>query len=95
MRFSTGKRESNIEGKVIEIARQHGWLVRKLQWAGRRGAPDRIFIRDALVIFVEFKKRKKDLEIQQALETQRLKDHGACVIRIDNVERGREIFARP
>lgn len=93
MKFSYGKREVAIERKVISIAQERGWLVRKLQWNGRRGAPDRIFIKGGICIFAEFKKRHKDLQVQQKLEARRLIEHGACVVRIDNIELGREIFS--
>lgn len=35
--------EAPIEGTVCDIAKANGWLVRKLSWPGRRGAPDRLF----------------------------------------------------
>ena len=34
--------ESDVEDDVCEWAENHGWLVRKMKFIGRRGCPDRI-----------------------------------------------------
>ena len=34
--------EADIETRFVRVVEGHGWLVRKLEWVWRRGAPDRI-----------------------------------------------------
>lgn len=48
--------ESPIEDWACEQAEAAGWLVRKLQWTGRRGAPDRFFAKGGRVVLIEFKR---------------------------------------
>jgi Holliday junction resolvase-like predicted endonuclease len=47
--------ESRIESQVVVWAQARGWVTLKLNVRGRRGWPDRIFIRKGKVIFIEFK----------------------------------------
>lgn len=84
--------ERGIEAKAIKFAQSNGWLVRKLKWSGRRGAPDRLFIKSGVVIFGEFKQPKKDATVQQGREHKRLRDHGAYVVTIHTLELAHEIF---
>jgi hypothetical protein len=51
--------KKDIEDKVVVLAEARDWFVRKLEWQGRRGAPDRIFIKRGRVVFIEFKDRGK------------------------------------
>lgn len=34
--------EADVEARFVRVVEGHGWEVRKLEWVGRRGAPDRI-----------------------------------------------------
>ena len=47
--------ERSLEGQAVRHAENHGWLCRKLQWIGRRGAPDRFCAKDGRVVLIEFK----------------------------------------
>lgn len=87
-----GVRESSIEHRVTERAKENGWLVRKLSWIGRRGAPDRLFMKAGVVVFVEFKQAKKKPREHQNQEHIKLRAAGMYVVIIDNVELGYEIF---
>lgn len=40
-------RESTIEKHLVKRVKALGGEVRKVQWIGRRGAPDRVVLRDA------------------------------------------------
>lgn len=75
--------ESSVEDYVCTEAEKHGWLVRKLAWIGRRGGPDRFFLKDGRIVLIEFKAptlgKDKDVEGQQSKEVQRLIEHGAEV----------------
>lgn len=48
-------RERDIESKVCELAKRAGWLVYKFVSPSQRGVPDRIFIRQGRIVFIEFK----------------------------------------
>ena len=48
--------EVDIEHMVCVWATDNGWLAPKLQWLAQTGWPDRTFIKDGKVIFIEFKK---------------------------------------
>lgn len=85
-------RESVIEKESIDYASYRGWIYRKLKWIGRRGAPDRLFVRRGRCLFVEFKQAGEGPTTQQAREHQRLRDAGATVHVVDSVDRAREIF---
>jgi len=85
-------RESVLESKSIDLAEKRGWWYRKLKWIGRRGAPDRLFVRKGVVIFVEFKAYGKEPTIQQSREHKRMRDQGLRVEVIDNIDDAWVIF---
>lgn len=49
------EREAPIELTCVAIAQREGWFVRKVQWTGRVGAPDRLFARKKRSVWIEFK----------------------------------------
>ncbi len=80
--------EIEVESPVVEQAEATGWLVRKVVYAGRRGAPDRWFFKGGKLVIMEFKRRGKSLDVHQDREKKRLGEHGWKVHVIDNVEDG-------
>ena len=48
-------RESTIEKAVCAYAKSQGCLVMKLAGPNQKGQPDRMFIRNGKVLFIEFK----------------------------------------
>jgi len=48
--------ESAIEDDVVAWAENRNWLVRKMQYPGRRGCPDRWFFKDGQLVIIEFKR---------------------------------------
>ena len=48
-------KESALEAKVVRWCREQGILTYKFSSPARRGVPDRIFIRNGTVIFLELK----------------------------------------
>lgn len=84
--------ESYVERKVCAYAKKLGWLCRKLQWIGRHGAPDRVFIKAGRLIFVEFKAPGKKPTEHQRLEIQRLRDEGMEVYVCDDIDEGKFIL---
>lgn len=75
--------ERRLEELLIKRCKALGWLTRKVQWIGRRGAPDRIVIRNGVVRFLELKGPAGRLTPHQTAELARLQAAGvdARVIR--------------
>lgn len=76
--------ESAIEDWVCDRAEAAGWLVRKLQWVGRRNAPDRLFAKDGRVLFIEFKRPGEQARPTQAREVIRMQAAGMEVHVLDS-----------
>ena len=77
--------EKGVEMPVVKRAEKAGWFVRKLAWPGRIGAPDRVFIKDGRVVWIEFKDAGKRPRKSQELEHDRMKAAGAEIYWCDNV----------
>ena len=77
--------EKGVEMPVVRRAEKAGWFVRKLAWPGRIGAPDRVFIKDGRVVWIEFKDAGKRPRKSQELEHDRMKAAGAEIYWCDNV----------
>ena len=75
--------ELHIEDPICTWAEDDGWLVRKLTYPGRDGAPDRMFIKGGRVVFIEFKDTGKPLAPLQARERKRLLAAGAEAYMVD------------
>lgn len=85
-------RESTIEAKICRHAKQNGWLVYKFSSPGTRGVPDRIFIKNGRLIFVEFKSSDGELTPLQNLQIEKLKKAGMEVYVINNVPDGKALL---
>ena len=71
-------RERDVERYLVEQVKLQGGEVRKLQWIGRRGAPDRaVFLHGTHL--VELKRPGEVLRPEQAREHARLRKTGARV----------------
>lgn len=77
--------EKAVEMPVVKRAEKAGWFVRKVQWPGRIGAPDRVFIKDGRVVWIEFKDAGKTPRLSQTLEHDRMKAAGAEIYWCDNI----------
>ena len=81
-------RESLIEKKVCDYAKEQGFLVYKFSSPSQRGVPDRMFIYDGGVMFIEFKapgKKMTKLQSKIALDINRA---GVIVHTVDDVSYG-------
>lgn len=83
--------EAGVEKPICLWAEEDGWLVRKLQYPNRKGAPDRMFVKDGRVVFIEFKRpssgKMKDMRSElQKREAERLIEADAEYHLIDNIE---------
>ena len=78
-------RESEIEEYLVDRVKSLGGVVRKLKWAGRRGAPDRfVKLPNKPVMLIELKAPGKVPEPHQDREIKRLRDVGVHVEVVDS-----------
>ena len=84
--------ESQIEKTVCNKAEAAGFLVRKVQWVGRRGAPDRLFIRNGEHIWIEFKDGDKPPSALQLNNRKHMRLAGAEVHVVGTVKHGLEVL---
>ena len=86
-------REKYIETRVCEFAKKRGWLVYKWSSPNNRGVPDRIFVRDRIVILIEFKAPGKKPTPLQNRTHEKLRAEGMEVYVIDNINDGKDLLA--
>lgn len=97
-------RERDIERHLVKRVKDLGGEVRKVQWIGRRGAPDRLVMlpnpgRDRFgdiqspTIWVELKAPGKKAEPHQVREHERMRAMGQRVVVIDSIEGVEELLA--
>jgi hypothetical protein len=88
------KRESDIEKHLVKRVKELGGEVRKVQWIGRRGAPDRLVMlpREANCIWVELKAPGEKPRPEQAREHDRMRAMGQLVVVIDSIEGVEELL---
>jgi hypothetical protein len=95
-------KESVIEQHLVRRVKQLGGEVRKVQWIGRRGAPDRLVMlphghragsnSSIKTFFVELKAPGKKPEPWQRREHVRMVDMGQRVVVIDSIEGVEELL---
>lgn len=83
-----GVRESYIERKVCEYAKEKGVLVFKC--TGHKGIPDRIFLYQGRVFYIEFKAPGKKPTVLQERVHRKIREQGIMVFVIDNIEDGKK-----
>ena len=81
--------EATIERAVNFVARRTGWTVRKLITEGNKGAPDRMYMREGRIVFIEFKAPGEAAEPKQKIEHRRYRKNGFEVYVVDSVQGGR------
>ena len=97
-------RESVIEKHLVKRVKELGGEVRKVQWIGRRGAPDRLVMlprgrastgrfTTCSTIWVELKAPGKKAEPHQVREHARMQKMGQIVVVIDSLEGVEELLA--
>ena len=94
-------RERDIEKHLVKRVKELGGEVRKVQWVGRRGAPDRLVMlpptngstdQDAWLAdwskayWVELKAPGAKPEAYQLREHERMREMGQRVVVIDSIE---------
>ena len=82
--YTNDLREVVIEKYMVTVARTNGGLALKNDAKLRRGIPDRTLIMpNGVVVFVEVKRRGKQLTQQQQREMQRLLNMGQYCAVVD------------
>jgi hypothetical protein len=76
-------RESVVENYLVKRVKVLGGEVRKCQWIGRRGAPDRLVMLPKKHFFVELKAPGVEPEDYQLREHERMRQAGFEVLVID------------
>jgi hypothetical protein len=82
--------EKQIEAKVCDYAKTKGMMVYKFTSPARAAVPDRMFIRNGRVFFIEFKREGQKPTPAQEREHNRLRQQAINVFVVDNVEAGKE-----
>jgi hypothetical protein len=90
-------RESQIEDHLVKRVKELGGEVRKVQWLGRKGAPDRLVMIDnpqtmTATIWVELKAPGEKAKPHQQREHERMRSMGQRVVVIDSIEGVEELL---
>ena len=92
--------ERDIERHLVERVKALGGEVRKVQWIGRRGAPDRLVMTPLCprtgrltTTWVELKAPGVKPETYQVREHERMRAMGQCVVVIDSIAGVEELLA--
>ena len=72
-------RESEIEKYLVKRCKEEGILCRKIEYVGRRGAPDRMLVLGGIIVFVELKQESGKVSRLQKIEHNKLKEYGVNV----------------
>jgi hypothetical protein len=97
-------RESTIEKHLVKRVKELGGEVRKVQWIGRRGAPDRLVMLPykwhgpaayfvGRCFWVELKAPGVKAEGYQLREHARMRAQGQLVVVIDSIEGVEELLS--
>lgn len=92
-------RESDVEDHLIAVVKVLGGVVRKAQWIGRRGCPDRFVLLPArwgmraMQVWVELKRPGKDAEEHQRREHELMRGYGCTVVTLDTVSKIDDYFS--
>jgi hypothetical protein len=82
--------EKQIEAKVCDYAKAKGMMVYKFTSPARAAVPDRLFILNGRVFFIEFKREGQKVTPAQEREHHRLRQQAINVFVVDNVDAGKE-----
>lgn len=84
--------ESEIEKKVSDHAKAKNWLSYKFTSPSSKGVPDRIYLKNGIAFFIEFKaKGKKPTKLQRHV-IEKIHRQGVDVHIIDSVETGKKVI---
>ena len=78
--------EKKLEKHCTHVAKANGWWHRKFSSPSNRGVPDRIFLKEGKVIFIEFKAPGNKPTTLQDYEMHLIGKKGGNVFWVDNVQ---------
>jgi len=90
--------ESKVEDTACRWAKEQGWKHRKYKTPNHRSSPDRIFMKEGRVVFIEFKRPKTDehqagkLSPGQEKEIKSLREAGMEVHVCFSVQEAKEVL---
>ncbi len=79
-------KESQLQSKIIERLKSHGWYVVKLIQTNVNGIPDLMCIRKGNVIFLEVKREGGELTPLQEHRIKQLNSFGVYARMVDKIE---------
>lgn len=79
--------EREVEAYLKKAAERIGGEVRKVQWIGRRGAPDRLVMIQGHVLWVELKAPGRKPQAHQEREHKKMRKKGMLVFVIDHPDK--------
>ena len=79
--------EAKLQTKCRKWAKENGWWCAKFTSPGTAGVPDFIFIKNRIVVFIEFKAPGGKPTPLQKLVMTTMGEHGANVAVVDNFEK--------
>ena len=85
-------RERDIERYLVARVVALGGEVRKVQWAGHRGAPDRLVMVPGKTVWVELKAPGQKAAPHQQREHDRMRQMGQTVVVIDTRQQVDALF---
>lgn len=75
--------EKDVEEKWCAAAKRYKWSAYKFSSPGNSSVPDRMFIRNGFVFFIEFKRPGKKPTANQLEEHKLMREKGMIVLVID------------
>ena len=87
------KKERELEEKCVRLARENGFVSMKIEKNGHKGVPDRLFIGENRIYFIEFKKPcGGEVSKQQFFWHNLLKSNGIEAYFCDNFDEFKDIL---
>lgn len=86
------KLEITHEDDAIKYGKSLGWRSHRYAIPGVMGPPDRIFLKNNRVFFIEFKRLGKELRPKQLAKCMELRLQGFIVCSSDNIIRSKSII---
>lgn len=86
-------REREVESHLVKRVKALGGEVRKVQWIGRRGAPDRVVMLPSGSVWIELKAPGEKAKPHQQREHDRMRAMGQIVLVLDTIDAVEEWFA--
>lgn len=78
--------ESQIERKVVAFCKRNGVYTRKFVSPAHKGVPDRIFVFNGTVVFLEFKAKGKKPTPLQSREMTLIHQQGVFAAYVDSYD---------